>query len=89
MSRRIANLEMAATKVAGLGERHPEAREEAILAFSGLLPVGKTTLLDTYLPNRVLQTGIWPIPRCGAHLRHEIQTGARSKKARESPYIFG
>jgi hypothetical protein len=80
---------MAATNFAGLGERRPEARDEAILAFSGLLPGGRTRLRDTYLPNRVLQTGISPIPRRGAHLPHEIQTDARSKKASESPHMFG
>jgi hypothetical protein len=42
---------MSATNFAGLGERHPEARYQAISAFSGLLPVVRTTLLDTHLPN--------------------------------------
>jgi hypothetical protein len=48
----VLALEMVATNFAGLGDRYPEARDEAMSAFSGLLPVVRTALLERYLPNR-------------------------------------
>jgi hypothetical protein len=43
---------MLATNFAGLSDNYPQARDEAVSAFSGFLPTVKRVLLDNYLPNR-------------------------------------
>jgi hypothetical protein len=48
----ILSLEMLATNFAGVGEMYPQARDEAVSAFSRFAYEAKTVLLDTYLPNR-------------------------------------
>lgn len=55
----ILALEMLATNFAGLGERYPEARDEANSTFAPFPPHLRTRLLDTYLPNRDTSATIW------------------------------